>query len=48
MTQTPSDQLPLSTSGRSAMDVALEAARWAGGMIRDRFNSTLQVSLKGR
>ena len=48
MTQTPSEQLPLSTSGRSAMDVALEAARLAGGMIRDRFNSTLQVSFKGR
>ena len=48
MTQTPSDQLPLSTSGRSAMDVALEAARLAGGMIRDRFSSTLQVSFKGR
>ena len=48
MTQTPPEQLPLSTSGRSAMDVALEAARLAGGMIRDRFNSTFQVSLKGR
>jgi len=48
MTQTPPKQLPLSTSGRSAMDVALEAARLAGGMIRDRFNSTFQVSLKGR
>ena len=48
MTQTPSEQLPLSTSGRSAMDVALEAARLAGGMIRDRFSSTLQVSFKGR
>jgi len=30
------------------MDVALEAARLAGGMIRDRFDSTFQVSLKGR
>ena len=30
------------------MDVALEAARLAGGMIRDRFSSTLQVSFKGR
>jgi len=48
MTQTPSEQLPLSTSGRSAMEVALEAARLAGGMIRDRFSSTLQVSFKGR
>ncbi len=48
MTQTPSEQLPLSTSGRSAMDVALEAARLAGVMIRDRFSSTLQVSFKGR
>ena len=48
MTQPPSEQLPLSTSGRSAMDVALEAIRLAGGMIRDRFNSTLQVSFKGR
>jgi len=48
MTQTPSDQLPLSTSGRTAMDVALEAARMAGGMIRDKFNTSFQIRLKGR
>ena len=48
MTQTPSDQLPLSTSGRAAMDVALEAARMAGGMIRDKFNTSFQIRLKGR
>ena len=48
MTQSPIEQLPVSTSGRSAMDVALEAARLAGRMIRERFSSTLQVSFKGR
>ena len=48
MTQTPSDQLPLSTSGRTAMDIALEAARMAGGMIRDKFNTSFQIRLKGR
>ena len=48
MTQTPSDQLPLSTSGRTAMDVALEASRMAGGMIREKFNTSFQIRLKGR
>ena len=48
MTQTPSDQLPLSTSGKTAMDVSLEAARMAGGMIRDKFNTSFQIRLKGR
>ena len=30
------------------MDVALEAARMAGGMIRDKFNTSFQIRLKGR
>lgn len=42
------DQPPASHSGRSAMEVALNAAHLAGGIIRDRFQTSKQVSYKGR
>ena len=42
------DELPVSKSGRSAMDVALEAARAAGAIIQDRFHSEKEVHFKGR
>ncbi|MCI0902592.1 MAG: inositol monophosphatase, partial [Chloroflexi bacterium] len=42
------DELPVSKSGRTAMDVALEAARAAGTIIRDRFHSEKEVHFKGR
>ncbi len=47
MTQIPPDQLPKSRSGWPAMDVALEAARIAGSILRDRFRTAKQVSFKG-
>ena len=42
------DELPVSKNGRGAMDVALEAARAAGKIIRDRFSSEHEVHFKGR
>ncbi len=42
------DELPVSKNGRTAMDVALEAARAAGSIIRDRFSSEHEVHFKGR
>lgn len=44
----PDDLLPVSKNGRPAIDVALEAARAAGAIIRDRFFSEKEVSFKGR
>ncbi|MBI4337941.1 MAG: inositol monophosphatase [Chloroflexi bacterium] len=40
--------LPQGTSGRSAREVALEAVRTAGGMLRERFGTVLQITRKGR
>lgn len=48
MTQNPTNEVPSSRSGKSAMDVAQEAARLAGRIIQDRFLSSMQISLKGR
>ena len=42
------DDLPVSKNGRGVMDVALEAARAAGTIIRDRFSSEHEVHFKGR
>ena len=42
------DELPISKNGRDAMDVALEAARAAGTILRDRFHSEHEVHFKGR
>ncbi|HAA95916.1 MAG TPA: inositol monophosphatase [Dehalococcoidia bacterium] len=44
----PDEFLPVSKNGRPAMDLILEAARAAGAIIRDRFNSEKEVSFKGR
>ena len=48
MTSSSQEQLPVSSSGRPAMDVALEAARAAGEIIRGRWDSEKEVSFKGR
>ena len=48
MTQSPAESPPLSRTGRSAMDVALEAARAAGGILIDRWLTHKEVSYKGR
>ena len=48
MTEIADDPLPRSAGGRSAMDVALEAARIAGSIIRGGWDSQRQISFKGR
>ena len=48
MTQSPAETPPLSRTGRSAMDVALQAARAAGGLLMDRWLTHMEVSYKGR
>ena len=42
------DLMPVSKNGRTAMDVALEAARAAGTIITDKFHSEHEVHFKGR
>ena len=42
------DEIPISTSGKSARDVAREVALKAGEILIDRFNSVKEVSFKGR
>ena len=42
------DQPPKSRSGKSTLDVAVEAAYLAGGIIRDRSRTEMSVSFKGR
>lgn len=48
MTETPDAPLPRTADGRSAMDVALEAARVAGDVIRAGWDSQRQITFKGR
>ena len=48
MTETPEHGLPASADGRSSMDVALQAARAAGEIIRRGWDSHRQVTFKGR
>ena len=48
MTSTSQPPIPKSKSGRDAMDVITEAAHLAGQIILDRFNTSLEVSFKGR
>ena len=48
MTQTPTDQVPKSHSGRPALDVAADAAPAAGRILRDRLHTSMKVSFKGR
>ena len=48
MTKDANDALPASADGRSAMDVALEATRAAGAIIREGWNSDREITFKGR
>ena len=48
MTQSQAGPIPDSSSGRPAREVALEAARLAGGIIKDRFQTTKDIRFKGR
>ena len=48
MTQNSDDVLPTTADGRSAMDVALEATRTAGEIIRSGWNSDREITFKGR
>ena len=47
MTQSP-PELPLSRSGRPALEVAQQAAGLAGQIIRDRFATAMDIRFKGR
>ncbi len=42
------ESIPPSQSGRSALDVSIDAARRAGEIIRERFHTEKEVSFKGR
>lgn len=42
------ETIPLSQSGRSALEVSIDAARKAGEVIRDRFLTDKEVRFKGR
>ena len=48
MTQTSFEQPPNSRSGKSALDVAVEASNLAGRILLDRLRTSKQVSFKGR
>ena len=48
MPQAPTGSPPLSKSGRTALEVAQEAAGLAGQIIVDRFNTTMDIRFKGR
>ena len=48
MTEHSSRALPITANGRSAMDVALEATRMAGSIIREGWNSDREITFKGR
>ena len=48
MTKTPNRPLPTTADGRTALDVALEATRTAGDIIRGGWNSDRQITFKGR
>jgi fructose-1,6-bisphosphatase/inositol monophosphatase family enzyme len=48
MTQPQIEPLPLSQSGRSALEVSIDAARRAGQIIRERFLTEMEISFKGR
>ena len=48
MTQPTSEQPPSSQSGRSALEVAVDAAHLSGRILLDRRSTSKQVSFKGR
>ena len=48
MTEHANFALPATADGRSAMDIALEATRAAGAIIREGWNSDREITFKGR
>ena len=48
MTDHANFALPATADGRSAMDIALEATRAAGAIIREGWNSDREITFKGR
>ena len=48
MTETSKRSLPATADGRNVLDVALEASRTAGEIIRGGWNSDRQITFKGR
>ncbi len=48
MSMSQPEPIPASKSGRSALDVSIDAARRAGEVIRQRFQTEKEVSFKGR
>ena len=48
MTENLTSALPVTSDGRTAMDVALEATRTAGEIIRNGWDSDKQITFKGR
>ena len=48
MTDSVSHSLPVTADGLGAMDVALEATRTAGNIIREGWNSDKEITFKGR
>lgn len=48
MSQAPTDPIPLSKTGRTALAAAIEAAELAGQIILDRFDTKLDIRFKGR
>ncbi len=48
MTQPAPEPLPISLSGRSVLEVCVDAARQGGALVSSRFQGDNQVSFKGR
>ncbi len=48
MTQASQEQPPRSKSGKTALEVSMEAARLAGDIIRARFKTSKEINFKGR
>ena len=48
MTENSTGALPVTADGRTAMDVALQATRTAGEIIRNGWDSDKQITFKGR
>ena len=47
MTQANPELLPRSKSGKTALEVSVQAARLAGGIIKKRFKSIKEINFKG-
>ena len=48
MTQGTAEPLPKSLSGRTVLEVCVDAARQAGALVRNRFLTEKEISFKGR